>query len=292
MQGVEVSKHPENIAFHSVLLFHDSIEMFLKLAATYKNVKSDKFSFIEYWNNIPELTLKGSMESLNKVRVNLKHYGQIPSKTDLEFARVNSTDFFTQNTKIIFEKEFAEISLFDLIKYEKTKKSLINSQSSLKEGKFSDSVEASTIAFYELLGDYQKSKSEYYSENTFQFYKKIRLFGSDFESEVKSLKPTFDQVIDKVNESLDSLSEGLTIIALGINYRKYTKFKKLTPHAIQTNDGEYHLSIYGDRIWDYMNCQFLIDFVLESAITVQDFDYELDSIRPSSEDPFMITKVN
>jgi hypothetical protein len=46
--GLEQSKQSESISFFSILTFHDSIEMFLKLASEHKGVKSDKFSFIEY----------------------------------------------------------------------------------------------------------------------------------------------------------------------------------------------------------------------------------------------------
>ena len=41
--GFEQSKQTESISFFSILSFHDSIEMFLKLAAEHKDIKSDNF---------------------------------------------------------------------------------------------------------------------------------------------------------------------------------------------------------------------------------------------------------
>lgn len=66
--GYEQSKQSESIAFYSILSFHDSIEMFLKLACELKNIQADKLSFIEYWDKLPNLTLKEEMRAFNARR--------------------------------------------------------------------------------------------------------------------------------------------------------------------------------------------------------------------------------
>jgi hypothetical protein len=278
-QGVEISNRPETIAFHSILLFHDSVEMFLKLAATYKNMRSDKFSFMEYWIQIPELTLKASMDSFNKLRVNLKHHGQIPSKVDLETSRVNTTDFFHQNTQLIFGVDFSQITIFDLVIYSNVKQYLINAQTLLEANKFSDSVEEVTKAFYELIDDYKESKSDY-RHNQFEFTKHIRF---DRWGELKPISKPIEEMARDINDNFKTLNQALEIIALGIDYRKFTKFKMLTPIVHRFDSGEYHMEIWGEKIWDKDNCQFLIDFVLESAIKMQEFDYNIDSVHPEEE---------
>lgn len=62
------------MAAFSILHLHDNVEMFLKLLAEYKNVKSDNFNFLDYWASIPSLTLKESMTNLNAKRVNIIVY--------------------------------------------------------------------------------------------------------------------------------------------------------------------------------------------------------------------------
>jgi hypothetical protein len=276
-QGTALSNQPELIAFPSILLFHDSIEMFLKLASLERNVKSDKFSFIEYWVAIPELTLKASMDSFNKLRVNLKHHGLLPSKLDLETARVNVTDFFKQNTPIIFNLAFEDISLLDLITFENTKALLIKAQEHLKKNEFSESVQESTKAFYELLYDYTKSKLHHQSGDKFNFTKQVKFNKwGDYNGEIKRV---FDDFTNDVNSNFESLNEVLEILSLGIDYKKYTKFKILTPITIRMYNGKYHMQIFGERIWNIENCLFLIDFVLESAIKIQEFDYDVNSVH-------------
>ena len=71
--GLDQSYQSETIGAFSVLSFHDSIEMFLKLYAEHRNEKSDKFDFMTYWETFPELTLKESMRNLNERRKNIKH---------------------------------------------------------------------------------------------------------------------------------------------------------------------------------------------------------------------------
>jgi len=113
--GTEQSMQFETIASFSILSLHDSIEMFLKLLAEHKNIKSESFNFLDYWTSIPTLTLKESMRNLNARRVNIKHTGLLPSKADIEISRVNTTDFFEQNTIIHFGIDWKDISLLTLI---------------------------------------------------------------------------------------------------------------------------------------------------------------------------------
>lgn len=277
LQGLEISKQPESIAFSSILLFHDSIEMFLKLASTYKNKKSDKLQFIQYWDTIPELTLKASMETFNKLRVNLKHHGILPSQVDLETSRVNTTDFFNQNTLLIFNISFDEVNLFNLIIYKNTKTCLIKAQEHLEKNNYNDSVEEATKAFYELLHDYKKSKSNFNSYNRFEFTEHIYF---DSWGELKDISGPINDMTNKINENFKSINEALEIISFGINYKKYTKFKNLTPVAHRFDSNNYHMEVMGDRVWNKENCQFLINFVLESTIQIQEFDYDINSILP------------
>ncbi|HEV8515003.1 MAG TPA: hypothetical protein VGQ59_17100 [Cyclobacteriaceae bacterium] len=119
--GIGQSYQNESVAIFSLLAFHDSIEMFLKLLSEHKDVDSSKFNFLEYWDKIPSLTLKESMRNLNARRVNLKHKGLLPAKSEIEISRVNTTDFFEQNTITHFGIEFNNIAMVELVTYETLK---------------------------------------------------------------------------------------------------------------------------------------------------------------------------
>ena len=281
-QGIEQSYQTETIAAFSILNLHDSIEMFLKLVAENKNIKSDKFSFIEYWSKIEGLTLKESMSNLNARRVNIKHKGLLPSKSDIEISRVNTTDFFEQNTKKFFDIDFYKISLLDLISYVSVREHLEKSQDFLDKGNFEDSIKNSSIAFEELISTYEKSKSSWFHNSPFFFGKSLSFLSSYNIGLGRDLGGTqgrkIDEFIDNVKDSLEDIQKAVKILSLGIDYKKYSKFKLLTPNIRKTIDGEYVLEIWRKKKWTKNNCQFCIDFVFDCSQKLQEFDFDINEL--------------
>lgn len=129
--GMEQSYLTESMSFTSLLSFHDSIEIFLKTLADLRNIKTDKLSFMEYWDKIPELTLKEPLRNLNNLRVNLKHKGILPSRQDLDLIRSYVTEFLRENCETNFKIDFGAISLVDLVQYESTRDYIKKAQSAL-----------------------------------------------------------------------------------------------------------------------------------------------------------------
>jgi len=278
--GLEQSKQSESISFFSILSFHDSIEMFLKLACEYKQIKSEKLSFIEYWDSLPHLTLKESMRNLNSRRVNLKHKGLVPAKIEVEASRINTIDFFEQNTKNTFGIEFNEISLLNLIKFEKTKKLLILSEAELHKTNFKESIKNTTIAFEELLDEYKENKIGTWDKNLFNFPNRISLsnsFNSRYNKENKDNR--LENVVKSMNDKFDHLERALEIISFGFDFKKYSKFKMLCSDFYKTSNGDY--LFYGkeeENNFNNENSQFCLDFILECSLKLQEFDYENPNI--------------
>lgn len=284
--GLEQSKQTESISFFSILSFHDSVEMFLKLAAEHKEIKSDKFSFIEYWDNMPHLTLKESMRNLNARRVNLKHKGLIPAKIEIETSRVNTTDFFEQNTKATFDIEFSEISLFELIKFVKARELLILSQQYLSKSEINHCVENVTKSFYELLVEYKENK-RLWGKSHFSFFDSIRSGSYNSMNERNhGTDRRLEKVVEQVNKNFEQIEKALEVISLGLDYRKFAKFKMLTPIVHRLSGGNYHMQLMGKKNWSVENCQFLIDFVLECALKLQEFDFDNDDLDKA--EPFVL----
>jgi len=276
--GLAQSQNSELTSFFSILSFHDSIEMFLKLAAEAKG-KQDCQHFMEYWDKIPGLTLKETMRNLNNRRINLKHKGLIPGKIEIETSRVNATDFFQQNTPLIFGLNFSDISLFNLIKFSKPKEYLILAQSGLDNGKIEVCIEEVTKAFYELLYAYKETKRDWVNKTHFDLVERVKYPSKSysFDNETKNDK-ILEDLFEKVNKNFERLENAFEVVSLGLDYRKYIMFKILTPISHRFSDGRYHLEIFGEKNWTKENCQFLIDFVLESALKLQEFDFDFENL--------------
>lgn len=274
--GYSQSLQPESTAFVCLLSFHDAVEIFLKLVAEKENIKSDKFNFLEYWEKIPSLTLKESLGNLNARRVNLKHKGILPAKQDLEISRVNVTDFFEQNTRTQFGLEFKSISLITLVKYLPVKKFLEESQHFLDKQKNPEAIEKVAFAFEELLCEYEGNKVGPFHKSPFYFGEKISFWSSTLNS-LNQFDRDFATAIDKIRKSVEALQESAKITALGIDYKKYSMFKLLTP-KVRKMDDEYCAEIWGDRKWTTNNVQFCIDFVIDCSLKLQEFDFDIQHL--------------
>lgn len=280
LHGIDQSYEAEPMNGFSILSFHDSVEMFMKLCAEQKNVRIDRnVNFGDYFVKLPDLQCNATMTNLNNKRVNLKHYGTLPSKLDIEISRANVTDFFEQNTPIFFEIEFNGISLISLIKYESVRKYLTKSLSDFSSNRFKDSITNSQIAFKDLIHCHTEENTKNYrsvfdTENDFTFL-------SSFSLNI-GLGSKFDEFIDKVPKSIHSLEENINLIGFGIDYKRYRKFKLLSPFIqswYDNNTVQYRVYINDEndrRICNKRNAQFCFDFVIDSALKLQQFDIDID----------------
>lgn len=275
--AIEQSYKAEPLCSISILTFHDAIESFSRLSAEFLGIKlNSKMDFMEYWNKNNKLTQKESMRRLNKARVNLKHYGNMPSKLDLEGFRASATNFFEENTPIIFEIEFSSISLIDLVQCEDAKNNLKKAEQLLEEDKKGEALEKIAIAFEQVIDDYKDRVKSGYWESPFDMGRSIETFhvGDDLYGDFHT----------KVATSINTLQHIVRILCLGIDYRRYAKFQWIVPSVWKMNDGIYHIHRTSrdttrediERKLSMEDVQFCIDFVIESAITLQEFEFSMD----------------
>ena len=85
--------------------------------------------------------------------------------------------------------------------------------------------------------------------------------------------------IDKVNESIEGLQGAVKILSFGIDYTRYIKFKMLTPNVTRMREGKHVAEIWGKKKWSIDNCQYCIDFVLDCALKLQEFDFDIKEIE-------------
>lgn len=281
--AVEQSQRSEPLCSTSILTFHDAIELFLQLASEYLGVGKGQPSFMEYWEILaPKLpegvpTQKESMRRLNRARVALKHHGTLPSKLDVEAFRASATNFFEENAPPIFDIKFSEISLIELVQCEETKNNLKESAQLLEQNKIEESLDKVALAFYQLIDDYESRKRGQFGRSPFFFGKSLTFLDSFFMHIDRREK--FSEFIDKVKESIEALQNAVKILSFGIDYRRYVKFRLLTPSISRTIDGTYHINRiqYGLKgIPTVEDAQFCIDFVIESSLTLQEFDFSIE----------------
>lgn len=280
--GVQQSMQVETIAGFSILAFHDCAEMFLLLVAENKG-KKDEVNFMSYWDKYPELTLKESMRALKDRRVSIKHKGQFPSKFDIEISRSTMTDFLEQNTPIQFKIEFKDVSISNLVSYENVKMYIDMAESNYNEGNLYDCIVNCRIAFMELLSTYELNKRKQYSINSL-----LNIgdeIGEDYQKLVGSDDRSGARWFEQVTKTMNKVREVLKITALGIDYRRYTYFETITPEIhVWWKDGGRDYEAMPQEYYEKRNilkgvdCRFCIDFIIDSALKLQEFDYDINNI--------------
>jgi len=285
---VEQSEKPEPLCSASILIFHDAIELFLQLASEYLDVGKAQPSFLEYWDLLSqklrdhELTQKESMRRLNKARVALKHHGTLTSKLDIEAFRASATNFFKENAPIVFDILFSDISLIELVQCEDARSSLKKAEEELKDNKIEDALDKTAVAFAQLIDDYESRKRDRFGRSPFFFGESmthLSSFHMGIDRAGKSELGQLAEFIDNAKETIEALQNAVKILSLGIDYRRYVKFRLLTPYVYRMFDGHYLIrrNQWGSRgIPTAEDVQFCIDFVIESAITLQEFDFSIE----------------
>lgn len=277
--GMEQSYLTEPMNGFCILSFHDSVEMFMKLCSEKKGKKVDRqTNFGDYFTIVPELELQAQMTNLNHKRVSLKHNGSLPSNLDIEISRANTTEFFEINIKKIFGKTFSEISLISFIQFESVKYYLEKAETGMQTKEFQESILNSQIAFRELLICYEEDKIKNF-RSPFKVCEDLTFKSSSLLG--LNLDRKLDNYIDTVNKSLSNIDDTIKIIGFGIDYKKYIKFKFLSPyiHVWHEKAGrKYDSRPTNGILLNHKNSMFCFDFVINSALKLQELDFDISEL--------------
>jgi len=277
--AIEQSMKSEPICSFSILTFHDAIELFLELAAEHLDKGKSGSEFMAYWELLAKkvkdgLTQKESCRQLNTARTGFKHGGILPSKLAIEGFRATATNFFEENTPRVFGVKFSDISLIELVQNRTAKKHIEESGKMLREGKIEEALDNAALAFTILVNDYESSKKDAFGRSPFFFGSHLHFLDSFF----LHIEGGMGRFVDSTKESIEALQEAVKLLSLGLDYRRYARFRLLTPYVLKIGDGYQVQRIQrGSRgIPRPEDVQFCMDFVIESALVLQEFDFALE----------------
>jgi len=120
-------------------LLQDAVECFLLALSEHVNADIGQATqFDKYFQQINlkiaprELPFRLRLISLNKLRVNSKHYGLEPAKSELEPLFTTVWELFNEVTRLDFGKEFATLSLVDMLRDGEAKELLRQAESAFE----------------------------------------------------------------------------------------------------------------------------------------------------------------
>jgi hypothetical protein len=224
------------------------------------------------------------MRRLNKSRVALKHHGTLPSKLDIDFFKTMVTNFFEDATPIIFVMAFAEISLVDFVQVDDARESLREAAAFLASEEYPKAISNAALAFHQLVNDYERRKIHGFGHSPFHFggdsayldsFHRILEYDPDQLIATPQFQRQLGSFVDSVKESIEAIQNALRILAMGIDYPRYARFRLLSPRVVRNIKGKYLVSSPKEDTTDE-EAQFCIDFVIETALGLQQFDYTIE----------------
>lgn len=280
------SHAPSPLSCASLLTMHDAVELFLQLSSEHLNTGAGQPGFMEYWEILDKklspdgLGQKESMRRLNKSRVALKHHGTFPSELDIESFRASTTSFFGENTPLVFGVELGSISLIEFVNPESARKRLKDAEDFISRNDTLEALDEIAFAFEEMIADYEERKRNRYYSSPFNFGRDFAFldsFSMGIRRGLDRREQKFSEFVDRVKESIEALQGAIKILALGVDYRKYSRFKALTPYLARVMSGDWVV----DRRFDEEHkppteeARFCLDFVVETALVLAEFDYSV-----------------
>lgn len=159
-------------------------------------------------------------------------------------------------------------SFIDLVENNDVKQKIKNAQEALDNGEFKKSLENIAVAYKQLIEDYEKSKEIMPGSSIFNIGGEIRQVGI--------LIPSGEGNRELVRV-MKQFQQDLKPLLFQFDYRKYSKFKYLTP-VIITMGGKCVWRREEKRTFTSKGAEFCINFVIECAIQLQEFDFEIDPL--------------
>jgi hypothetical protein len=286
LQGLEQSRLPQPVVYSSVLTFHDTVELFLGLTADRLSANLPaNLPFMKYWDELHpnklgnrgvDLSGRGGMDRLNRLRNGFKHAGTLPGLPAIEQARAEVTSFLEDSTPKVFGISFGDIDMADVVPQQDIRDKLKAAAAKNSSG---DRIEAMALlveAFNEVFGT--RVRPGPFRGTPFSFGQDIR-FPLD-ETSIRRIFSKIDQhgalgssalarQLHQVTQATQAIQAGIRVLALGIDYAKYQRFQTITPHVSMTLDGKSHRTYaptYAPRSEDFDSCyQFVITVALRAA---------------------------
>lgn len=283
-QGVAQSAQPEPMSAAAILSFQDAVEHFLLISADHLDVNlPSSMQFLQYWEKLqPKLPAgqalpsKQALGRVNKLRVDLKHHGNIPSSHAIAQSKADVTTFFTDATRMIFNVDFNSVDMVDLVAHPAINRVLHEAQTHFDAGDIIFAMGGLAVAFQELLDHYTTRRIGGFGRPPFSFGQSIPFFRPDKDQRGSAVTRQLTALTTTTRE----LKEALQVLSLGIDYARYAHFNVMVPGVIKYADGSTRIAVTDmDRATTADDYQQARLFVIESALQAARTDATFEQLN-------------
>jgi hypothetical protein len=278
------SRQPDPLNVQAVLTLHDTIELFLQLAADHLGASlPQRVTFMEYWRQLDPASLPGGvrlsgerpMRRLNDLRIAFKHHGTLPSAAAIQQACTDVRSFLDTNTALVFGIAFADIDMAEVIPQPDARAKVRAATAAAAAGDLVDAMGLLAETYDDLFapsGPGQRGPAARFGSTINdramrEMYIAQVLHPCPQDKTSRSAVADYRalaSLLDGVIGATSKMQGAMRIMALGIEYPKYERFRQLTPRILRSING------VSDR-WSppgYAPTSDEFDFCREFIITV------------------------
>lgn len=285
-QGVDQSRQPEPLNVSSVLTLHDTAELFLQVIAEHRNVNMPRFvSFPEYWKRLDParepngVALSGErpMMRLNDVRSAFKHHGTLPSTPSIVQACADVRTFLEANTLTVFGMPFDTIDMTEVIPQAGVRDKARAATTAAASGDLTEAMGLLAEAYDELFGvpgpavppgipRFGPTVSPVAAQNIASALRPApddrsrRLVGANHQQ--------VGSAIANLMRATLQMQLAMRVMAFGIDYRQFGRFKKLTPSIDYSIDGHSSRRTPADYAPTSADFEFCRQFTITAALRI------------------------
>lgn len=198
---------------------------------------------------IPDVS---NIHYVHSLRNDAQHKVKYPNETDVSDCRTYTRDFLKKVVSNIWNEDFDSISLVDLIQDSTVKSLLIKANEAFKNDKFSDSANEANDAF-----------------DTIIRFVKSSIVGEERLTNFTG-KSSRDLIESSDNlEDIDYLRNLLLISILGLDFKSYIKYKRITNFYISINTDDIYTSRLKTKTYNEGEADYILEFVTNAAIQIE-----------------------
>ncbi len=256
----------------AVSIAQDAVELFLRAVMKDRPVVGRKIpdDFVQCMDYIDSaasqdtnqhVPFRAKLIDLNKARVNFKHYGLIPNRTDARRLLGYVADFFEEASWQYFNIRFSDISASDLVMSNGVRERLKRAEQALRDEELEQclgySAEAVDVATKELIQPL--NRRSHWAGMSFS------MGGTDLLG-----RRFFDDLERYVYGVVSDSDRMALMLALSVNLNDLARFEKVAPFVTQMLAGNY--------TWQRMNdptgltasdAAFAVNFATKFALSAQ-----------------------
>ena len=135
-KSLDEAQRPPPYVYGAILSLHDAVELFMQIATEHYGKKKNDHAFKSYWTILGSCApvvkvYESAMDRLNKARVDLKHYGNLPAPEQVKQFADHVSLFLDEAAAEIFGLQLADISPVCFVTIESVKGPLAKAQACL-----------------------------------------------------------------------------------------------------------------------------------------------------------------